>query len=101
MGVGSPGNRRNRWQKRPTGHCGGGSVPAFAAGGPIWIGGAARAGWARAGGPARAGGRLFGPAPAPAAGAGPGWAARALGALGLVVAGGEEAARGKNDPPPT
>src|SRR5438128_3490245 len=94
LGVDSPGNSRNRCQERPAGHCGGGSVPALAAGGgPIWIGGAAGAVCARAAGRAGAGGRFCGPA----AGAGPEpvWLGGCEGSSVMMLTGGIEAAEGK------
>src|SRR6266581_8545132 len=102
-GVDSPGNSGNRCQERPAGHCGGGSVPALAAGGgPIWIGGAAGAAGAvcaRAAGRAGAGGRFCGPA----AGAGPEpvWLGGCEGSSVMMLTGGMEAAEGKLIPFPT
>src|SRR6266699_4122801 len=100
LGVAPAGNTGNRCQERPAGHCGGGSVPALAAGGgPIWIGGAAGAVCARAAGRAGAGGRFCGPA----AGAGPGpvWLSGCEGSSVMMLTGGMEAAEGKLIPFPT
>src|ERR1700694_6132640 len=97
MGGGSFTKLRARPERRPAGHCGFVSVPAWAAGGPIWIGGAVGTACARGTGRVGPGGRFC----AAGAGAVPAWLAGSLGSLVMMLTGGMEAAEGKLIPLPT
>jgi hypothetical protein len=101
MGLRSLRKLRRRGDSRRR-HCGGlGSVPAVAAGGPIWIGGAVGAGGATGALCAREAGRA-GPAGRfwAAAAGGATWVGGSVGSLVMMLTGGIEAADGKLMPGP-